>query len=69
MAAETADRKPPCYDKIPDMTKPMQLTSQQLADFRRDGFLVIRRMYDPAEMAALSSRIDADTLRKKTIHA
>src|SRR5579885_1242896 len=45
----------PCYHK--NMTSRF-LTPEQLNDFRRDGFVVIRRMYGAPEMAALSASID-----------
>jgi ectoine hydroxylase-related dioxygenase (phytanoyl-CoA dioxygenase family) len=36
----------------------MSLTQSQLADFRRDGFLIVRGMYSPEEVRALSGFID-----------
>ncbi len=35
------------------------MNSQAIENFRRDGFLIIREMYGPAEVRALSDRIDA----------
>ena len=39
-------------------TKLRFLDSQQLADFKRDGFLIVRRMYSPEEILDLSRLID-----------
>ncbi len=40
-----------------------RLSESQLQEFRRDGFLVIRRFYSPAEIASLSEAIDELTSR------
>jgi hypothetical protein len=34
-------------------------TGEQLQDFKRDGFVIVRGMYAPAEMEQLSRWIDA----------
>ena len=40
------------------------LSDKELSDYRRDGFVVVRGMYSPAEIRALSDRIDAFSTRK-----
>ncbi len=39
--------------------KPVYFSSQELSDFERDGFVVVRGMYDAREMKELSQNIDA----------
>lgn len=39
--------------------KPRLLTSDQIADFHRDGFIILRKAFDPAEIANARKAIDA----------